>query len=78
MIFAFRQALGRVGADQLGPIAGEQIGVGEEVGPDDLAAHGHHHADGMFVAQLREHLLARIHHGSGGLVHLLADGASPA
>ena len=31
---AFQQALGCIGADELGPVAGEQVGVRKDVGPD--------------------------------------------
>ena len=69
-----RQAFGGVGADELGPVAREEFGVGEEIGPDDLAAHGDDDSNSVFLTEGGERLLAGLHEAGSLLIDFGADG----
>ena len=73
-ICARGEAFGGVGADELGPVAGKKLRVGEEIGPDDFAMNGDDDANGVLLAKLGENLFAGFHYGCGGFVDFIADG----
>ena len=66
-------SFGRVRTHQLWPIFREQVGAGEDVGPDDASVDGDDHSDRVAVAQLADQSLIVLLDGLGDCVYLLAD-----
>ena len=64
------QAFGCIGADELGPVAGEEVGIREDVGPHDLTPDCDNDTDGVFLPELAENLLTRLRNWRGGLINL--------
>src|ERR1017187_4840329 len=67
------EGLGRVGAHQFGRIAGENVVVGKEIGPDNLTTNSDDDANCVFLTKLSQDLVARLHYRRSGLIDFFAD-----
>src|SRR6266513_3415410 len=62
-----------VGAHQLGPIFFQQVGAGEDVCPDDLAANCDDNSNRILIAKLLDQALIIVLNGFGNGIHLLLN-----